>query len=126
MANALITIAKSARSGDIIEVKALLQHPMETGYRRSSDGVLLPRNLVRTFSCRLLAGRSPSVASASAEADNVAEAGDLVFAATLHAAVAANPYLSFNLRATVSGTLLLVWEGDQGFMQRETVYIDVT
>lgn len=120
MANALITVAKSVRIGDIIEVKALLQHPMETGYRRSSDGVLLPRNLVRTFSCRLLAGRSPSVASASAEA------GDLVFAATLHAAVAANPYLSFNLRATVSGTLLLVWQGDQGFMQREAVYIDVT
>ena len=123
MANALITVAKSAKRGDIIEVKALLQHPMETGYRRSSDGVLLPRNLVRTFSCRLLAGRSPSAASALSQAS---EAGDLVFAATLHAAVAANPYLSFNLRATVSGTLLLVWEGDQGFMQREAVYIDVT
>lgn len=123
MANALITVAKSAKSGDIIEVKALLQHPMETGYRRSSDGVLLPRNLVRKFSCRLLAGRSPSAVSALSEAS---EAGDLVFAATLHAAVAANPYLSFNLRATISGTLLLVWEGDQGFMQREAVYIDVT
>ncbi len=123
MANALITVAKTAKRGDIIELKALLQHPMETGYRRSSDGVLLPRNLVRKFSCRLLAGRIPSAASALSQASEV---GELVFAATLHAAVAANPYLSFNLRATVSGTLLLVWEGDQGFMQREAVYIDVT
>lgn len=123
MANALITVAKTAKRGDIIELKALLQHPMETGYRRSSDGVLLPRNLVRKFSCRLLAGRIPSADSALSQASEV---GELVFAATLHAAVAANPYLSFNLRATVSGTLLLVWEGDQGFMQREAVYIDVT
>lgn len=111
MARTLITVPATAKTGDIIEIKALVQHPMETGYRRSSDGDMLPRDLIRTFTCRFVA--SPNAASA-------VEAGELVFAATFHAAVAANPYLSFNFRATSSGTLVFVWEGDKGFAQRET------
>ncbi len=119
MANALITVPKLAKPGEIIEIKALVQHPMETGYRRSGDGELLPRNLIRRFSCRLLAGRKANAAVTSNDV------GELVFSAVLHAAIAANPYLSFNLRATVSGTLVFVWEGDKGFLQREAAYLDV-
>ena len=111
MARSLITVPKAAKAGDIIEIKALVQHPMETGYRRSGDGDMLPRDLIRTFSCRFVAGAN--LASA-------ADAGELVFAATFHAAIAANPYLSFNFRAASSGTLIFAWEGDKGFAQRET------
>ena len=111
MARTLITVPTTAKAGEIIEIKALVQHPMETGYRRSSDGDMLPRDLIRTFTCHFVAG--PTVAIAE-------EAGELVFAATFHAAVAANPYLSFNFRATASGTRVLVWNGDKGLAQRET------
>jgi sulfur-oxidizing protein SoxZ len=111
MARTLITVPKAAKTGDIIEIKALVQHPMETGYRRSSDGDMLPRDLIRTFTCRCVAG---------AYVGNAADAGELVFAATFHAAVAANPYLSFHFRAASSGTLIFAWEGDKGFAQRET------
>ena len=111
MARTLITVPTTAKAGEIIEIKALVQHPMETGYRRSSDGDMLPRDLIRTFTCRFVAG--PNAASAG-------DTGELVFAATFHAAVAANPYLSFNFRATSSGTLVFVWEGDKGFAQRDT------
>ena len=117
MARTLITVPATAKSGEIIEIKALVQHPMETGYRRSSDGDMLPRDLIRTFTCHFVVG--PNAASA-------AEVGDLVFAATFHAAIAANPYLSFNFRATTSGTLVLLWNGDKGFAQRETVNLRVT
>ena len=112
MARTLITVPKAAKAGDIIEIKALVQHPMETGYRRSGDGDMLPRDLIRTFSCRFVTG---------ANAASAADAGELVFAATFHAAIAANPYLSFNFRAASSGTLIFAWEGDKGFAQRETV-----
>ena len=98
MARTLVTVPRTAKVGEIIEIKALVQHPMETGYRRSSEGDMLPRDLIRTFACRFVA--VPSAASAS-------EAGELVFSATFHAAVAANPYLSFNFRAVSSGTLIL-------------------
>ena len=56
MARALITVPKTAKRGDIIEIRALVQHPMETGYRRSSEGDLLPRDLIRRYRplCRFL------------------------------------------------------------------------
>ena len=117
MARTLITVPATAKAGEIIEIKALVQHPMETGYRRSSDGDMLPRDLIRTFTCHFVVG--PTAASA-------AGASELVFAATFHAAVAANPYLSFDFRATASGTLLMVWNGDKGFAQRETVNLRVS
>ncbi len=111
MARTLITVPRTAKAGEIIEIKALVQHPMETGYRRSSDGDMLPRDLIRKFTCRFVA--EPIAA-------NTSDAGEVVFSATFHAAIAANPYLSFNFRATSSGTLICVWEGDKGFAQRET------
>ena len=113
MARTLITVPRTAKIGEIIEIKTLLQHPMETGYRRSSDGDMLPRDLIRRFTCRFVAASGTTSAAGS-------NAGEAVFAATFHAAIAANPYLSFNFRATTSGTLVFVWEGDKGFAQRET------
>ena len=110
-ARTLITVPKGAKRGDVIEIRALVQHPMETGYRRSAEGAMLPRDLIRTFSCRFVT-TTPSAANT---------AGELFFAATLHAAIAANPYLSFNLRADVSGSLVFEWLGDSGFAHRETV-----
>ena len=113
MARALITVPKTAKRGEIIEIRALVQHPMETGYRRSSEGDLLPRDLIRTFACRFI------------EAGKADDAGSLVFAATLHAASAANPYLSFHLRAASNGTLVFTWAGDNGFRHREQVALTV-
>ncbi len=119
MARTLITVPRTAKAGEIIEIKALVQHPMETGYRRSSDGDMLPRDLIRTFTCRFVAGASATNAASASDA------GELVFAATFHAAIAANPYLSFNFRAASSGMLFFMWEGDKGFAQRETVSLIV-
>ncbi|HPV25167.1 MAG TPA: thiosulfate oxidation carrier complex protein SoxZ, partial [Casimicrobium sp.] len=75
-ARTLITVPKGAKRGDIIEIRALAQHPMETGYRRSAEGAMLPRDLIRTFSCRFVSA-SPSASKST---------GDAVFSATLHAA----------------------------------------
>jgi len=123
MAGALITMPKAARAGDVIEVRALVQHAMETGYRRSSEGALLPRDLIRRFTCSFVESTEPS-ASAS---DGSARPGSrLVFAATLHAAIAANPYFAFHFRAEKSGTLVFIWTGDNGFAHREQVNLIVT
>ncbi len=106
MARTLITVPKTAKRGEVIELRALIAHPMETGYRPSADGDLMPRDLIRRFVCRYN--------------------GTTVFAADLYAAVAANPYLAFTLVATDSGTLSFSWQGDKGFAQTETVSITVT
>ncbi len=105
MARALITVPKTARRGEVIEVRALIAHPMETGYRPGADGQTLPRDLIRRFSCRY--------------------DGEVVFSAELYAAVAANPYLAFTTVATVSGKLEFAWEGDKGFAQTDSVTITV-
>ena len=103
---ALLNLPKAARSGDIVEVRATVQHPMETGFRVGSGGQMLPRDLVRRVECRY--------------------GGELVFAADLHPSVAANPYLAFSLRATSSGTLTVRWSGDQGFEHSESARLNVT
>lgn len=110
MARALVTVPSTAKRGEVIEIRVLIQHPMETGYRPGSDGRILPRDLIRKFTCRYNDGSS----------------NDVVFAAELHAAIAANPLISFHTVATASGTLTFTWEGDNGFMQSEMATIKVS
>lgn len=105
MARALISVPAKARRGEVIEIKTLLSHVMETGYRPGVDGRILPRDIVTAFTC-LYNGRE-------------------VFRAELHPAMAANPYLVFPIRAQESGTITLTWTGDNGFAQTETRQIDV-
>jgi sulfur-oxidizing protein SoxZ len=109
MARTLINLPPLARKGDVIEVRTLIAHPMETGYRPGADGKVLPRDLIRRFRCTYDDGKSR----------------ELVFEAELHPAVAANPFLSFPLLVTGAGTLTLTWEGDNGFAQTETLPLRV-
>jgi sulfur-oxidizing protein SoxZ len=106
MARTLINVPKTAAQGDVIEVRTLIAHPMETGYRTGDGGTILPRNLIRRFTCKY--------------------EGEEVFAAQLFPAVSANPLISFFTVATVSGILTFTWEGDNGFTQTETASITVT
>jgi sulfur-oxidizing protein SoxZ len=106
MARALITMPATAKKGEVIEIRTLIAHPMETGYRRGDEGSVLPRNLIRRFSC--------------------VYDGETVFSAELFAAVAANPLISFSTVAAASGTLTFSWDGDNGFAQTERVAITVT
>lgn len=103
---AVITLPTVIKAGEAFEVRATVAHAMETGYRTSDDGARLPRDLVRRFECRL--------------------DGELVFAADLFAAVSANPYLAFWLRARKPGELSFLWQGDNGFEHRETRALSVT
>jgi sulfur-oxidizing protein SoxZ len=105
MARAIVTAPKSARRGEVFEVRALIAHPMETGQRSDGAGGVVPRNIIRRFECRY--------------------AGELVFAADLHTAIAANPLLTFWTTAVASGPLTLIWSGDNGFAQTESVMLTV-
>jgi len=109
MARTLINLSGAPRKGEEVEVRALIAHAMETGYRPGADGKVLPRDLIRRFSCFFDDGA----------------ARELVFQAELFAAISANPYLAFPLLVTGSGTLTLVWEGDNGFAQTETLPVRV-
>ncbi|HTP95826.1 MAG TPA: thiosulfate oxidation carrier complex protein SoxZ [Burkholderiales bacterium] len=105
MSRVVITMPKQARPGEIIEIKTLAAHAMETGFRRTERGELLPRDIIRRFVCSYN--------------------GVEVFRAELHPAIAANPLIAFNTVATESGTLSFQWIGDNGFAVTETAPIRV-
>ena len=100
MARTLLRVPTTAARGEVVEIRTLIQHPMETGFRPAENGRMLERDIIRRFTC--LYNNRP------------------VFAAELHPAIAANPYLTFTLRADDSGVLVFTWEGDNGFSQTET------
>lgn len=106
MARTLINAPSTAKRGEVIEVRTTIGHPMETGFRPGEDGKIVPRNIIQTFSCRYN--------------------GEPVFSAELFSAVSANPYIAFHVRAADSGSLVLSWEGDNGFSQTETIQLTVT
>ncbi len=106
MTSALITAPKTAKRGDIITLKAMLSHPMETGYRRDISGAVIPRDIVHAFA--------------------VTYDGAEVFRADFFPAVAANPFISFTTIATNSGRITFAWTGDDGKTHRESVEITVT
>lgn len=102
----LINMPRTARRGDVIEIRVTIGHPMETGYRPGMDGKRLARDIIQRFSCRY--------------------DGATVFAAELFPAISANPYIAFHTVATQSGTLEFCWEGDNGFSHTESVALSVT
>ena len=105
MASALINVPRKAKRGDVIEIKTLMSHIMETGFRHTSAGELVPRDIITSFVCRYN--------------------GNEIFRADLFPAIAANPYLSFFTVAKESGKLEFEWIGDNGFAETASAAITV-
>jgi sulfur-oxidizing protein SoxZ len=105
VARALINVPAAARSGEIIVIKALVSHEMETGFRRTQLGVPIPRDIITRFVCTY----------------NGAE----IFRADFHPAIAANPFIAFSTIATESGRIVFEWTGDNGFTVTESAAISV-
>ena len=106
MARALVNVPPSARRGSIVEIKALIAHPMETGFRADDSGAAVPRNIITRFVCTYR--------------------GEEIFSADLFPAMTANPFIAFSTVATESGEIVFTWTGDNGFAQTETATITVT
>jgi len=105
MAKALIRVPPEAKRGEVVEIKALISHPMETGQRRDPMGQPIPRDIINRFVCTY----------------NDQE----VFRADLFPAIAANPFFAFFTVATESGELVFRWTDDHGNTQAETARITV-
>jgi sulfur-oxidizing protein SoxZ len=105
MARALINVPAKAKRGEVVEIKTLISHVMEPGYRPDNSGKVLPRDIINLFVCSYN--------------------GQEIFRAELFPAVAANPFVSFSMVATESGKLEFKWSGDNGFSAAETATITV-
>ena len=95
MARALINVPAKAKRGEVIEIKTLIQHDMETGFRPDNTGKPLPRNIITELVCKYN--------------------GEEIFRADMFPAISANPFFVFSTIATESGTITFEWTGDNGF-----------
>lgn len=105
MARALLNVPAKAKRGEIIEIKTLISHVMETGFRHSTTGQPIPRDIITSFSCSYN--------------------GEEIFRADLYPAVAANPFIAFTTVATESGTIAFTWTGDNGYHETASAPITV-
>jgi sulfur-oxidizing protein SoxZ len=105
MASALINVPAKAKRGDIIEIKTMMSHIMETGYRHTAAGEIVPRNIITSFACRFN--------------------GNEIFRTDLFPAISANPFITFFTTVTESGKFEFEWTGDRGFSEAASASITV-
>jgi len=105
MPSALINVPAKVKRGDVIEIKTLMSHIMETGYRHTASGEAIPRDIITSFACRYN--------------------GNEIFRADLFPAIAANPFITFFTTATESGKFEFEWIGDNGFSETASASIIV-
>jgi sulfur-oxidizing protein SoxZ len=105
MASALINVPAHAKRGDVIEIKTLMSHVMEPGYRHTADGKVVPRDIITSFTCRYN--------------------GVEIFRADLFQAIAANPFVTFFTVAAESGKFEFEWIGDNGLSETASASISV-
>lgn len=89
-----LKVPKEAKKGEIIEIKTLMPHIMETGQRKDAAGNTIPRKIINKFTAEFN--------------------GKPVFSANLDPAIAANPYLQFYAKVNESGTFKFTWTDDDG------------
>lgn len=104
--NPRVKLPEAIKIGDVIEVKTLITHVMETGHRKDAEGNLVPRHIINQF---------------------VAKFGeDEVFRAEMGPGVSANPYISFQMRVTEAGSFTFLWTDDEGRTTVETMPLVIT
>jgi len=106
LANARVSMPEQAAAGEVIEIKALMRHPMETGYRVDDMGRPIERHIVERF--------------------RVTYGGEEVFAIDLTQGVAANPFFAFFTTATETADLVFTWEDNRGEVTTVTKRLTVS
>ncbi|PPD29352.1 MAG: thiosulfate oxidation carrier complex protein SoxZ [Hyphomicrobium sp.] len=89
-----VRMPATAKAGEVVEVKTLISHEMESGQRKDKDGKLIPRKIIKQFTATFN--------------------GKEIMKADWHGAISANPYQSFFVRVPESGTFVFSWTDDDG------------
>jgi sulfur-oxidizing protein SoxZ len=101
-----IVVPAKARKGEVIEIKTLINHVMETGFRRDNSGRVIPRDIITRFTCTY--------------------GGEEVFRMDLFTGIAANPFVAFTTIATETGDLAFEWTDQHGAVTRDQARLTVT
>lgn len=100
-----IKLPETAKVGEVIEIKTLISHVMETGQRKDQDGKVVPRMIINAFTAKF--------------------AGEEIFAADLQPGISANPYIAFFMRVPGPGEFEFTWIDDSGAKSIEKIKLNV-
>ena len=101
-----VVMPASAKKGEVVQIKSIVQHEMESGFRRDNNGLAIPRHIITSFV--------------------VSYAGAEIFKADVFPGVAANPYFGFTTTATETGEVVFTWTDDRGDVTTERRTLTVT
>ncbi|MFZ1813540.1 MAG: thiosulfate oxidation carrier complex protein SoxZ [Rhizobiaceae bacterium] len=100
-----VKVPKTASAGEVVTIKTLISHEMESGQRKDKDGNVIPRKIINKFSCEFN--------------------GQAVFSCDLDPAISANPYFEFTAKVNESGTFKFTWVDDDGTVTESENPIEV-
>lgn len=100
-----VKVPKTAAAGDVVTIKTLISHKMESGQRKDGDGNKIPQSIINTFTCDFN--------------------GQNVINVELHGAISTNPYFQFEATVAESGDFTFTWNDDDGSVYTETKSITV-
>lgn len=100
-----IKVPKEAKAGEVVSIKTLISHEMESGQRKDKDGKVIPRKIINKFACEFN--------------------GAPVFSCDIDPAISANPYFEFCAKLTESGTFKFTWIDDDGAIYTDEQKITV-
>ncbi len=100
-----VKVPKSAAAGEVITIKTLISHEMESGQRKDKDGNVIPRSIINRFTCDFN--------------------GQNVIDVTLEPAISTNPYFEFDATVPEAGEFKFTWYDDDGSVYEDAKSIEI-
>jgi len=100
-----VKVPSSASAGEVVTIKTLISHPMESGQRKDSDGNIIPRSIINRFV--------------------VDYNGQNIIDMTMEPAISTNPYVEFDAKIPETGEMTFTWYDDDGSVYEEVKAITV-
>lgn len=100
-----VKVPKTASAGEVITIKTLISHQMESGQRKDGDGNVIPRSIINRFTCDFN--------------------GQNVIDVTLEPAISTNPYFEFEAQVPEAGEFKFAWYDDDGSVYEDTKQIEI-
>ncbi|WP_101065343.1 thiosulfate oxidation carrier complex protein SoxZ [Roseovarius salinarum] len=89
-----VKVPRSAEAGEVVTIKTLISHKMESGQRKDSDGNVIPRSIIHRFTCDFN--------------------GENVIDVKMEPAISTNPYFEFEATVPEAGEFKFTWHDDDG------------
>jgi sulfur-oxidizing protein SoxZ len=100
-----VKVPKKAAAGDVITIKTLISHKMESGQRKDKEGNVIPRSIINRFTCDFN--------------------GENVVDITLEPAISTNPFFEFEAKVPEAGEFQFTWYDDDGSVYEATKSIAI-